>query len=653
MGGATAWLDKLGEAQVCSASPKPCQFYSNFFEAAEVCRSEGGRLCTQAEILNNEAAGTGCSMDALEVWTSSRGKCAEGEFMTMAGAAYNAVPLPLGLGLPGCTSVTEQRSVRCCADDVVKPSTCPSSTATCQELGWPIVTSDESVDAFCPMNTLYNCADGANICYEQFARSCTADELLHAASFVAGFPDGVQAQLSSSRHGMSDKCMCCADTVLMPEPCIRPYRVRTSSNAKQLAFGVDKSETRLCSWVFDGCAPGEGVELTFKEAHVADSIPGDGWKVFAANSPVDLLNVQNKKFSRASVLAEIRSSETRTFRRSLHDSATRIIPPHGAEPSPRTAATEFVVRSPLGAIVELRATKGASAASFAVEHKCAPVSSGCMDRTASNFQIDASHDDGSCEYSRDESDWTDPYPDSEYRCTNNPRSTEDECTCAVIEAGEFFFFDTMADQIVRSADPFESVVAPYVTESCNSSMTSSEEWIGHVNAAIAGLHWLRFYGALLHSESDLHANHETVIIEGITSNLHIRPSLPELNVRITATNRSRAFVRRVAVRNKVAEGNAPVAYVGGGSIMLMQDVLLENNCEQLMRQNSSATNVVYLAYTNSSLFLSDRNSCYRIPRHDILRRRHGVRFLACRFCCQYRKRERGAGWLGQCSRSWV
>ena len=65
-----------------------------------------------AEILNNEAGGTGCGMDALAVWTSTRGKCAEGEFMSLAGASYNAVPVPLGVGLPACTQTTEKKSTR-------------------------------------------------------------------------------------------------------------------------------------------------------------------------------------------------------------------------------------------------------------------------------------------------------------------------------------------------------------------------------------------------------------------------------------------------------------------------------------------------------------------------------------------------------------
>lgn len=574
---------------MCGASPKPCQYDLDFFQAAEVCRSEGSRLCTQAEMLKNEVAGTGCGMDALVVWTSSRGKCAEGEFITVAGAAYNAVPVPYGLGLPACTPVSEKRSVRCCGDEVVIPPTCRSSIATCQELGWSVVPGDGSVNAFCAeSSTVYDCADGAGRCYAHFARSCSADELLRASVSVAGFPDGVQVQLTADRHGVLDRCMCCADTELQPDPCVRPNRMHTSAIAKQLAFAVDTFETRKCSWVYDGCGPGEGVELTFTEAHVEDSIPGDGWKVFAASSPIDLLSVQNMKYSRASVLAELRSSDARMFRRALRNGATVIVTPHGEGFAPRTAGSQYVVRSPLGAIVELNAAaKGASAASFAVEYRCVPVTSGCMDRAANNFDIGASHDDGSCEYSSgDNTGWTDPYPDSGYRCISNPRSNENECTCAVAELGESFFFDTKVDHIVRSPRPFETVVAPYVAESCNTMTSSSEEWIGQVNAASGGLHWLRFYGALLLSESELQVSHETVIVEGTVPNPHAQSLLPELNVRITARSSSRVFVRRVAVRNKIADGNAPVAYINTGSVMIMEDTVLENNCEELMQSTT-------------------------------------------------------------------
>ena len=114
------------------------------------------------------------------------------------------------------------------------------------------------------------------------------------------------------------------------------------------------------------------------------------------------------EYSRASILAEIHSTDARTFPRTTVDDGTRMktntgeTTGHGQAPLPRSENTEYTVRSPHGAILELKAAgaaaKGAATAAFAVLYKCAPVVGGCMDTAANNYSIEASHDDGSCEY---------------------------------------------------------------------------------------------------------------------------------------------------------------------------------------------------------------------------------------------------------------
>jgi hypothetical protein len=75
--GAGGWSDQLGATHTCGSSPRPCQSASTFLEAVQVCNVAGGRLCSEAELLNDEVAATGCGFDSAQIWTSTRGKCTE------------------------------------------------------------------------------------------------------------------------------------------------------------------------------------------------------------------------------------------------------------------------------------------------------------------------------------------------------------------------------------------------------------------------------------------------------------------------------------------------------------------------------------------------------------------------------------------------
>ena len=112
---------------------------------------------------------------------------------------------------------------------------------------------------------------------------------------------------------------------------------------------------RRCYWVFDtleGCTG--GVQLRFSEARLSDSITGDGWRVFTASSPVDLESVQNLRFPRDSILAEIRNDEARTFRRTASNS---MLVPHGQNFTNRASESDYVVTSQSSALIlELKAS---------------------------------------------------------------------------------------------------------------------------------------------------------------------------------------------------------------------------------------------------------------------------------------------------------
>ncbi|CAE7510978.1 unnamed protein product [Symbiodinium natans] len=102
------------DGMVCStssASPlKGCSGQVAWSEAQRSCKEVGARLCTQKELEEDEAAGTGCGMDRTHIWTNT--KCGVNQFMAVAGASRYKDLLE-----PRCTMADEQLGrTRCCAD---------------------------------------------------------------------------------------------------------------------------------------------------------------------------------------------------------------------------------------------------------------------------------------------------------------------------------------------------------------------------------------------------------------------------------------------------------------------------------------------------------------------------------------------------------
>eukprot|EP01052_Picozoa_sp_SAG31_P015468 SAG31_NODE_994_length_10499_cov_6.293452_6_plen_2190_part_01 len=462
--------------------------------------------------------------------------------------------------------------MRCCADDTVVDYNCAKSAATCGELGWSV-----TAQGFCPENTVYTCERGAGVCHERMARPCTAEELEASASGVAEFSNTTVVQRRIG-HDSSDKCMCCADSGVHPDPCIRPHRIQSSRVNMQYSFEVETTDARQCFFVFDGCAGDEGVHLKFREATVDHAVPGDGWKIFAAISPVDLLSVQKRQYSRESILAEIRDTDSRVFRRTLasRSAVTMLEQPHGQILT--TGSSEYLVLSPHSAIVEMKImAKSTSAfgafARFSVDYKCGLVTSGCMDPLATNFALNISYENRSaCIYPPSISTTA----SNGFVCTRHGDTGPAECACVVSSFHESGY-DASTNRFVRRNDPFEALAADYEHNRCESP-ASSTTFISHVNDNNQGLFWLRFSGTSLYSDAGLRAENQTLAIEGISTDTGNSSTLPDWNGgKIDVTRESLGLIRRIAIRNKVAIGNAAVATVRHGSALIMHDVLIENN----------------------------------------------------------------------------
>ena len=197
-----------------------CSLQSTFMDALSLCVHAEARLCTLQEILNHEAAGSGCALGHTRVWTSAREECGQLEAMTVAGGAAVAADdaaADIYLNPPACTSMHEPHGVRCCADAIRKcPAGAPchpkSSLLTCEEhqalapgnfgnanqFGSATVCAETDIlGSGCSTHASYY--DAANTCMGGGARLCTADELAADETANTGCHANVYFAWSSSQ----------------------------------------------------------------------------------------------------------------------------------------------------------------------------------------------------------------------------------------------------------------------------------------------------------------------------------------------------------------------------------------------------------------------------------------------------------------------
>ena len=120
-----------GSSVVCGESDLSplagCSGFLSYGDATNFCLGAGARLCTVDEMSNDEARGTGCSYDDDQLWTQT--SCGDDSHYTQYGASNQG-------DSSSCTSDSETRYVRCCADEYADASlwhdaTCSTTTARC------------------------------------------------------------------------------------------------------------------------------------------------------------------------------------------------------------------------------------------------------------------------------------------------------------------------------------------------------------------------------------------------------------------------------------------------------------------------------------------------------------------------------------------
>jgi hypothetical protein len=186
-----------GDDDVCGQSSinNKCGTKKTFAQAEAFCESVGARLCTRAELLNDETRGTGCNLDSKDVWSST---ACSGGYQVLKGSTAARSNYK-------CINANKKSSARCCADTVLNPVPAPTlapvgppvhsptkapstdavSVSSCSDLGWTNAATYGDTD-ICgsSVNNKNQCSNkknfgGAKSFCESFgARLCTLNELL-------------------------------------------------------------------------------------------------------------------------------------------------------------------------------------------------------------------------------------------------------------------------------------------------------------------------------------------------------------------------------------------------------------------------------------------------------------------------------------------
>jgi hypothetical protein len=199
------WLLDGGSTNVCAASkvapdsPTQCSGNTNFFTASGYCKAIGARLCTSAELSNNEAAGTGCTYDMARVWSSTECDGGKGR-ITQGGARKGLRDNPVE-----CTPATSRAAAtRCCADRTKSGASAPVNAATTDADGYP---------------SGYAVASSSE--YRKELGSCSVGAPFRTLSCWVS-PDGIANRFACATSG-DDKTiyyqMCGFDTTCSPSSC--------------------------------------------------------------------------------------------------------------------------------------------------------------------------------------------------------------------------------------------------------------------------------------------------------------------------------------------------------------------------------------------------------------------------------------------------
>ena len=128
---ALGWSLGSGSNDVCAQSnvapeANGCSGEVPWGQADALCAESGGRLCTFAELLNNESSQSGCDYDFELAWSSTA--CGEGAFWVSPGNTSGTD------AEPRCVAANQRMVTRCCADAApagITGTHCEGQTTAC------------------------------------------------------------------------------------------------------------------------------------------------------------------------------------------------------------------------------------------------------------------------------------------------------------------------------------------------------------------------------------------------------------------------------------------------------------------------------------------------------------------------------------------
>jgi len=170
------WLGLGGGTwEVCGHSRKKlpgfCKPKVSWYEAKADCESVGARLCTSAEVSNDEIKGTACGIERFHIWTATDdimgGECEPGYAIAQARASTLLSHAP-----KTCFNKDLAEGYRsCCAEHAI----------TCSSLGWQREGGSVSV---CGTSSIDGCSgaktydQAQRYCRSAGARLCTSYEMM-------------------------------------------------------------------------------------------------------------------------------------------------------------------------------------------------------------------------------------------------------------------------------------------------------------------------------------------------------------------------------------------------------------------------------------------------------------------------------------------
>mmetsp|Transcript_7090 Transcript_7090/g.16565 ORF Transcript_7090/g.16565 Transcript_7090/m.16565 type:complete len:1051 (+) Transcript_7090:2086-5238(+) len=181
----------LSNLTALDGTPDTCFHASNYTEAQEVCRANGGYVCTKEQVQSGCVKGSGCGHDGDHIWTSTGPAPPRPQLPTPTPVADDFhLFIACGGGVNGCggesdslgvAKANEQHEVRCCSP---YPLSGWKRGATCNNHHESDLTALDGTPNQCFHASTFTEAQA--ICHENWGYVCSMSEVLDGCAKGSG-----------------------------------------------------------------------------------------------------------------------------------------------------------------------------------------------------------------------------------------------------------------------------------------------------------------------------------------------------------------------------------------------------------------------------------------------------------------------------------